>query len=359
MKLAILGTRGIPNHYGGFEQFAEYLSDGLSKMGHEVYVYNSHNHPFQEKKWKQVSIIHCHDPEYKFGTVGQFIYDFNCILDTRKRDFDVILQLGYTSSSIWNGCFKKGVKIVTNMDGLEWKRTKYNTPTKWFLKFAEWLAVHFSHELISDSVGIKDYLYRRYKAPSTYIPYGATVYKNPNQDILSQYNLTPYEYDILIARIEPENNIETIIDGFISSNVDRKLVVVGSMNTPLAKKIKAKVSDERLLFLGFIPSIDILNSLRYFSNIYFHGHTVGGTNPSLLEAMSCHTLICAHNNIFNQSILNQDAVYFSEKKDITKVVEHYQKSHYQELCLANLRKIEEIYNYSEIILKYEQMMTPF
>ena len=100
MKIAIFGTRGIPNHYGGFEQIAQFLSEGLCKKGHEVYVYNSHNHPYQSNKWNNVNIIHCYDPEFKLGTIGQFIYDLNCSLDSRKRNFDIILQLGYTSSSI-------------------------------------------------------------------------------------------------------------------------------------------------------------------------------------------------------------------------------------------------------------------
>lgn len=356
MKVAIIGTRGIPNHYGGFEQFAEYLSDGLSQMGHQVFVYNSHNHPYQENKWKNVSLIHCHDPEYILGTFGQFFYDLNCILDTRKRDYDVILQLGYTSSSIWNVLFKSGVKIVTNMDGLEWKRTKFSQPTKWFLKLAEWLAIKFSDELISDSVGIQDYLYKAHNVRSTYIPYGAIVCEHTCQSHLDKYNLMTFEYDILVARIEPENNVETIIKGFIATNVSRKLVVVGSLNTALAKKLLNTISDERVLFLDFITSIDILNSLRYYSNLYFHGHTVGGTNPSLLEAMSSNALVCAHDNIFNKSILENDAFYFKNVKDVTCLVEKYQKKYYQHFCQANIKKIEEIYNYSEVISKYEQML---
>lgn len=359
MKLAIIGTRGIPNHYGGFEQFAEHLSDGLSQMGHEVYVYNSHNHPYQAKKWKNVSIIHCYDPEFKLGTFGQFIYDLNCILHTRKKDYDVILQLGYTSSSIWNGLFKSGVKIVTNMDGQEWKRTKFSKPTKLFLKFAEKLAIKFSHELISDSVGIKDYLYKKHKAHSTHIPYGAEVFETPDETILHQYKLQPFEYDMLIARIEPENSIEIVIDGFLSANVKRQLVVVGNMNTKLGKKITAKITDGRVRFLGFIPSMHTLNSLRFYSNLYFHGHTVGGTNPSLLEAMASSALICAHDNVFNKSILDTDAFYFRSQEDIKKVVEKHQKHHHKNLCVANYNKIKDIYSYNDIISRYEQILTPF
>ena len=122
MKIAILGTRGIPNYYGGFEQFAQHLSEYLVNKGHEIIVYNSHTHPYQEGEWNGVKIVHCKDPEDKIGAAGQFIYDLNCIIDSRKRDFDIILQLGYASSAIWYFLFPKKAIVITNMDGLEWKK---------------------------------------------------------------------------------------------------------------------------------------------------------------------------------------------------------------------------------------------
>jgi glycosyltransferase involved in cell wall biosynthesis len=356
MKLAIIGTRGIPNNYGGFEQFAEYLSDGLSNQGHDVFVYNSHNHPFQNKKWKKVNIIHCFDPEYKIGTVGQFIYDLNCILDSRKRDFDVVLQLGYTSSSIWNFLFKKNIKIVTNMDGLEWKRTKYSSVTKLFLKYAEKLAVKYSDILVADSIGIKNYLNEKYCVNSTFIPYGATVFKAPSIESLKQFNLEPYTYDMIIARVEPENNVKTIIDGFVDSNVTRKLVVVGNMNTRLGMEIKSYLKDDRVIFLGFISSINVLNNLRYYSNLYFHGHTVGGTNPSLLEAMASNSLICANDNSFNKLILEKHAFYFNSSSDITKIVNSTNKTEHVDWCKINTNKINDNYKYSSIVSQYEQIL---
>src|SRR3954468_24285977 len=112
MKIAIIGTRGVPNNYGGFEQVTEFLSVGLLAKGHEVFVYNSHNHPYKEKTWNGVQLIHCYDPEYLIKTAGQFIYDFNCIRDARKRDFDVLLFMGYSSSSIWHFLFPKKKVIV-------------------------------------------------------------------------------------------------------------------------------------------------------------------------------------------------------------------------------------------------------
>ena len=186
MKIAILGTRGIPNHYGGFEQFAQYLSLGLVKKGHEVWVYNSHLHPYQKSKWKGVNIIHCKDFEHKIGTVGQFLYDLNCILNSRKKDFDILLQLGYTSSSIWGRLLPKNQIIITNMDGLEWKRSKFSKKVQNFLRYAEKLAIKTSDHLVADSVGIQQHLKSTFNINSTYIPYGANVFNSPNDKVLKQ-----------------------------------------------------------------------------------------------------------------------------------------------------------------------------
>lgn len=313
MKIAILGTRGIPNYYGGFEQFAEYFSVYLAKQGHEVYCYNSHNHKFQENKFKGVHIIHQHDPEYKYGTFGQFIYDYNCIKDSRKRNFDVILQLGYTSNSVWFFMLPKNSVIVTNMDGLEWKRSKYSWPVQQFLKVAEWLAAKSSDYLIADSLGIQSFLKKKYKKNSEYIAYGAHLFSNPSEAVLQQYNVEKEQYNMIMARFEPENNIEMVLNGVVASKTKTPILVIGNHQTKFGEYLKNKFqNNENIRFLGGIYNIEHLNNLRYFSNLYFHGHSVGGTNPSLLEAMASKALIIAHHNDFNKGILVKNAFYFKK-----------------------------------------------
>jgi len=352
MKIAIVGTRGIPNNYGGFEQFAEYLSVGLVDKGHDVFVYNSHNHIFKESMYKGVNIIHCFDPEYLIGTSGQFIYDFNCILNTRKHDFDIILQLGYTSSSIWNRIMPKKSILVTNMDGIEWKRSKFSNKVLKFLKYAERLAVKYSDYFISDSIGIQKYLLEEYEVESTYIPYGAEKMGHPDLDILNTYNLSKYNYDIVVARMEPENNIEMILEGFMQSKKDRDLVIIGSLKTDFGKYVSEKYDDRQIKYLGFVSGIINLNSLRYFSNLYFHGHSVGGTNPSLLEAMSSNSLICAHDNIFNKSILEKDAYYFTNFKQISHLMNNKIKAKENVFVINNKQKINNLYSWSKIVDDY-------
>jgi glycosyltransferase involved in cell wall biosynthesis len=356
MKIAIIGTRGIPNNYGGFEQCAEYLGAGLVKKGFSVSVYNSHNHPYQKKEWNGVEIIHCYDPENKLGTAGQFIYDCNCILDARKRNFDIILQLGYTSNSIWGWLLpKKKSVITTNMDGMEWKRTKYSSITRRFLKYAEKLGVKYSDHLIADSVGIQMYLSNKYKKQSVFIPYAAHIFNDHNVGVLQEFNLIPYKYDILIARMEPENSIEIILDGIVKSSIKRTFIVVGNNQTPYGEYLKKKyLASKEIKFIGGIYNLNKLNNLRYFSNLYFHGHTVGGTNPSLLEAMASSSLICANDNFFNKSILGQDGIYF---KNVTEVADHssirkLSNTQYQQMILNNKNKIEKIYNWDIIINQY-------
>jgi len=356
MKIAILGTRGIPNNYGGFEQFAEYLSDYLFKKNHEVYVYNAHNHPFQGKKFNGINLIHKFDPESRIGTVGQFIYDFNCILDSRNRNFEIILQLGYTSSSIWAWILPKKSVIVTNMDGLEWKRTKYLKPIRWFLKYAEKLAVKTSDFLIADSIGIQAYLKEKYNINSKYIAYGAKVFEHPNEAILEEYDVKKNQYNLLIARLEPENNIETILEGITNCKSNLPFLVIGKHDTSLGNYLKEKFRNTIYIrFLGGIYNQNHLNNLRYFSNLYFHGHSVGGTNPSLLEAMASSALVIANNNTFNKSILGNDAFYFNNSDDISRLSTNVKSDHLQ-MVQNNIVKITTIYEWDLINNQYEKFL---
>jgi glycosyltransferase involved in cell wall biosynthesis len=358
LKIGILGTRGIPNRYGGFEQCAEYLAVGLVAKGHKVWVYNSHNHEYKEKEWNGVNIIHCNDPEHKMGTAGQFIYDLNCINDARKRDYDVLLQLGYTSNSIWYWRWPKYCSNVVNMDGLEWKRSKYSKKAQKFLKVAErWAAVH-ADVLVADSIGIQQYLKDEYKKDSHFIAYGADIFNAPNATILSQFNLQPYGYDMLIARMEPENNIETIIKGHLLSGSNKPLVVIGNTGNEFGTYLKATYGvHENIRFEGAIYDINIINNLRYYSNLYFHGHSVGGTNPSLLEAMGCSTLIVANDNVFNKAVLGNDALYFSSDAQLSEVIKTAkEKEDYKSFIDNNLDKIRKQYSWPYIVDSYEQVL---
>lgn len=365
MKIAFISTRGIPNNYGGFEQFAEYISVGLAERGHDVVVYSPHFHPYKENSYKGVRIKHIYSPEGWMGSsVGSFFYDFSSLKDALKNEkFDIIYEAGYTSivpAYMWFNV--KNIKypiFTTNMDGLEYKRTKFN---KWVRKFVFWeekMTVKHSHYLIADNMGIHDYYKEKYGKESKYLAYGANIYDDYDKGLLNEYELQTNNYYLLIARLEPENNIEMAIEGYLNSNSqDRPLIIVGKTNTPYGKYLIQKYeSESNIKFIGGIYNFNNLNSIRHFSYAYFHGHSVGGTNPSLLEAMASDCFILAHDNIFNKSVLKGNALYYASSEQVSNLLneieEHTLK--YKTLYIsANLEEIRNKYSWEKLVNQHEQ-----
>jgi len=211
LRIGILGSRGIPNRYGGFETLAERLAAGLVSRGEEVMVYCPHDHPWQDDEWEGVRLIRKYDPDRLLGQAGQFIYDLSCILDSRSRAFDIILQLGYTTSALWYPLHPSGSLVVTNIDGMEWKRSKYPSLVKRFLRWSEKACIRRSHAVVADSLHIKDYADAAYGISADFIAYGADIRSTPDLQTPLPWNLQPGRYDLAIARFQPDNNIETII----------------------------------------------------------------------------------------------------------------------------------------------------
>jgi len=356
MKIGILGTRGIPNAYGGFEQFAEYLSKALVKKGHEVWVYCSSSHPYRMTTWEGVHLIHIADPEGRFGTTGQFIYDYSCFSDARKRDFTILLQLGYTSSSIWYFRWPRTINVV-NMDGLEWKRSKYSRPVQAFLKKAEALAVRHADHLVSDSLAIRNYIKSTYNSDSSFIAYGADIPTDYNEQLLQNFGIAAGKYFLVIARMEPENNIETIIRGYLRSKKEAPLVLVGNMSTGHASELRKQYLSPSIRFIPAIYDREVLNALRHYSAGYFHGHSVGGTNPSLLEAMACSCPIIAHDNEFNRSVLGPDALYFKDEAGVAAQLDLLPGFNGKQSIDNNLQKIRQQYQWPQVIDAYDNLFT--
>jgi len=366
MKIAFISTRGIPNNYGGFEQFAEYISVGLAARGHEVVVYSPHFHPYKSDTYKGVQIKHIYSPELWMGnSVGSFFYDFACLKDALKNEhFDVIYEAGYTSIApafIWFNVKKIKYPIfTTNMDGLEFKRTKFNKYVQKFIAWEERIAVKHSQYLVADNMGIHDYYKEQYGKESKFLAYGADIHDNHNEEYLKEFGLIANRYLLLVARLEPENNIEMAIQGYLISkkNGILPLIIVGKTNTPHAKYLVKKYGGEQSLkFVGGIYDFNKLDSIRHFSFAYFHGHSIGGTNPSLLEAMASSCFILAHDNVFNKTVLKENAVYYKSVEQVTglmndldKMIDKYKETY----LLANLKEIKETYSWAHLVDQHEE-----
>jgi glycosyltransferase involved in cell wall biosynthesis len=362
MKIAVLGTKGIPNNYGGFEQFAEYLSKGLVQRGHDVTVYNPHFHEYKESCFEGVKIKRVYSPEKYLGSSANFLYDYLCLKDALTHEYDIIYEAGYHSVAL--AYVLLGIKsrrspvIITNMDGLEWMRSKWNYITKKVIKSLEKIAVNHSHFLISDNVGIRQYYENTFNKESFFLPYGADIIEDFNQEHLQAYSLSPLKYYLLIARLEPENNVEMILDGYLQSSKEYPVCIIGNAKSRYGEYLTKKYNHPNIRFLGAIYKKPALDSLRHFSNIYFHGHSVGGTNPSLLEAMACQSFILAHDNPFNKSVLEENALYFETSENIKAILrlqEPLRRNHSERFAQANKTKIKNIYNWEFVVAQHEAL----
>lgn len=356
--IAIVGSRGIPNRYGGFEQFAEILSVDLVRRGHAVTVYNASFHPYEQDNFNGVSIVKKWCPENLIGSSAHFLYDYLCLRDAIKKNFDIILELGYQSSALSMRLCRRGKsRIVTNMDGLEWRRQKWGRVTKAMTRWFEQEGVRLSDHLVSDNKGIQSYIMERYQKESSMIPYGADIFDKADETALSTWGLSRGEYYLLIARMEPENNIEIILDGFIRSASTTRFIVVGGTDNKYGSMLRTKYAGSAVEFVGGVYDQNSLNNLRYFSRLYFHGHSVGGTNPSLLEAMGAQAAIAAHRNEFNESVLGADGYYFSAPEDVTALIHMQDPASRPEQLFRenNTRKIQTTYSWQSIVDQYDHL----
>jgi glycosyltransferase involved in cell wall biosynthesis len=242
------------------------------------------------------------------------------------------------------------------MDGIEWKRSKYNPLVQQFLKFAERLAAFSSDYLVSDSLGIQKFLKQRYNKESTYIAYGAYPFNNPDESFLKNYAVEAGNYNMIMARFEPENNFQIVLDGVVESGDTTPILVVGKHETKYGTYLKNRYANyAHIRFMGGIYNLEHLNNLRYHCNLYFHGHSVGGTNPSLLEAMASQALIAAHNNDFNKGVLKENAYFFSTPKDVAHILKSAKKSDNLHFIKNNYEAIVHQFNWEKINGEYLQL----
>lgn len=304
-RLSITGSRGIPNRYGGYEELVDHLAKGLSALGWRIDVATSSTHPVT--KWSHPGVrrrIH-RDPEPRIGSAGQFIYDLLSIRDAARQRPDVHLTLGTTSSAPWLALkFLRGTApLAVHLDGLEWMRGKYRPAVQRYLKWAERTAARSADLLVADHPEMTRYA-ARYPKPIAEIAYGVD-----DPQLIGQLDpllgLQPSGYALIIARLVPENHV--LVAAKALSPV-APVVVVGPFDNPEGRALKGLPN---VHLLGGQFDSGLLDSLRAHCGLYIHGHSAGGTNPGLLQAMAAGCAIAAHDNAFNRGILGDSAHYFT------------------------------------------------
>jgi len=362
VRIAILGTRGIPAQYGGFETFAEQLATRLVREGHEVTVCCEKGGDYTADTYKGVRLEYVPAPH--LGPLSIVWFDTICMLKAARRH-DLIYLLGYGAGSFAWVSRLFGTPIWTNMDGLEWKRSKWPWYGRLYLRFNEWCAAKFSSGMIADSEGIREYLHRQYGLHHDIkmIPYGAEIISTPpERALLSAFQVSADGYYLVVCRLEPENHVLEIIQGFKASKTTLELVIVGNSgsDTPYVRELK-EIAGRRVRFVGTCYDKARLEALRFYSFAYFHGHSVGGTNPSLLEALGCGNLIIAHDNVFNREVAGDAGSYFNNSSDIPRLIEAVEKLNDVERAscsAAASQRIRDHYTWESVTTKYMEMLEP-
>ena len=357
MKIAILGTRGIPNNYGGFEQCAESLSLGLVKKGHEVTVYNPDFHPFKDNNYLGVKIKHIYSPQNYLGSAASnFIFDFLCLRDAVKSSFDIILELGLiTAAPSIILCNKKKSIIVTNLDGLEWKRAKWSPLVRKITRNLEKFGVSNSDFLVADNIAIQKYIKEEYNRESEFIAYGTERVLELQRLDIEKYLKKEDDFILTIARLEPENNLELMCDAYITSTNNLPYYIIGNHDTQYGAFLKKKYKNTGVYFLGAIFNKKELDTFRFYASYYLHGHSVGGTNPALIEAMAAQAFIIIHDNPFNKSVINNQTYSFQSVNDLVKLLDDSNILNSREVFVkANINIINKKYRWDLIVNKYEK-----
>jgi glycosyltransferase involved in cell wall biosynthesis len=352
-KIAIIGTNGLPGRYGGWDQLLNHLTLSLSS-NYEVIVYTSSYNAvkgLKEFNGAKLKIIPLKANGFQsifydgFSMIhAAFFYDTLLVLGTSGCIFLPIIKL-----------FKK--KIILNPDGAEWKRGKWNKFIKWFLKKSEDIGIRFSDEIVADNKIIQDYIFEEYGINSHLIAYGGdnAKYVSLNEDTKLKYGIENQNYAFKVCRIEPENNIDLILDTF--KDLEIKLILIGNWNySSYGVQLRNKYAEyKNLVLLDPIYHQKTLDELRGNCGIYVHGHSVGGTNPSLVEAMSLGLLCVVFDVDYNLETTENKAIYFNSSHDLKIAVSNFlNKSISINKVKEDMKEISRRrYTWKDIINQYE------
>ncbi|MDP3731758.1 MAG: DUF1972 domain-containing protein [Candidatus Omnitrophota bacterium] len=360
MKIAIIGTRGIPANYGGFETFAEELSARLVQKGHAVTVYCRSSHAKKNLAfYKGVRLVVLPTIRHKY-------------LDTVANTFLAVWHVLFTDTEVIYFCNAVnsvftiiprlfGKKTLINVDGLEWKRKKWNDLAKAVYKISERIATIFPNAIVTDSKAMQLYYKKTYGKDTEYISYGADMREHlPAGPVMVKYKLQERNFILYVSRLEPENNAHILIEAYEKVKGDMPLVIVG--DAPYAKgyieKIKS-TKDDRIKFIGSVYK-DGYFELLSNAFLYVHGNEVGGTNPALLQAMASGNCVIVNGIDFNKEVIGDSGLWFRPndaddlKQKIKYLLDHREEAgKYRRLAIDRIRKY---YSWDETVNKTEELM---
>jgi glycosyltransferase involved in cell wall biosynthesis len=357
MRIAILGTRGIPANYGGFETFAEHLSTRLAARGHDVTVYcRAHYISPRELEFQGVKLKVLPTIRHKyFDTI---VHTFLSALHAVPQRYDAALICNAANAPFASILRLTGTPVALNVDGLEHKRKKWNAIARRYYLIAERLATILPTKTVTDARVIQDYYQARYRAESTMIAYGAEVERRPDP-LVRRWRVEPNRYVLYVSRLEPENNAQMVIEAFKRVRTAHKLLIVG--DAPYAREyindLKARARrDRRIVFTGFVFGRDY-RALQQNAYCYIHATEVGGTHPALLEAMgfgNCVLTLAAPENI---EAIGDAGIAYTDEKDLADKLQRVLRdgSLVQSYRNRAQARVLEYYDWDYVVDQYERL----
>jgi glycosyltransferase involved in cell wall biosynthesis len=358
LRIAIFGGRGIPSTYSGTETFFIELAPRLVARGHEVIVY-CRKALFKERppEYKGVRLIYLSSIETK--NLGTFTHTLACMLDVLRRDVDAMLVTNVANGfhCVIPRLFRQNCAI--NVDGIEWMRGKWGKFGKAYFRWnARLVGKILPKGVITDAYAMRQLYLDEFRTPSACIAYGGNIESSTNPEIVRHYGLEPCGYYLVLSRMVPENSADLIVDGFNRSGTGRTLAIVGDANykSQFVADLKA-CAGGRVRFLGHVSNRDHMKELFCNAYAYLHGHTVGGTNPTLLHALGFSTCILARNNPFNAEVLAGHGLLFRDADDLAQKIELIEQKPdlAQSYRLRAPERIRTVYNWEHITNQYEEL----
>ena len=358
LRIALIGTRGIPAAYGGFETAVEEVGRRLVDRGHRVLVYG--------RDAGTVGDTHLGMRRVTLPAVRQKALEtlshtaLSTLHAVTKARPDAAFVFNAANSPFLPLLRARRIPVALHMDGLEWRRSKWGTRGKAYYRWAEEFGVQTADAIISDAPGIADYYDHQFDVPSELIRYGAPLLDDAPADGIAGLGLEPGGYHLVVARFEPENHVREIVEGYAASAAQKPLVVVGS--APYAAEYTAAIdriaaADDRIRLLGAVYDQELLDALYHHAYTYLHGHSVGGTNPSLLRAMGAGTAVVAYDVVFNREVLDGSGWYFEGPADVARAVDAVEADPTAVTSNAEAmrRRAAEAFSWDDVAAAYEDL----
>ena len=360
MRIGIIGTRGYPYVYSGYETFVSELAPRLVAQGHHVLVY-CHRAllPDRPSLVRGINLIYLPALETKF--LSQLTHSFLSTLHAVFQPLDIVLYVNSANGPLGFITNILGKKTAINVDGLEWMRPKWRGLGSKYFYFSSYLSTRLFDIVISDCDQMADIYKREFKCESVTIAYGANIAHSTRPELLESFGLAPREYYLIVGRLIPDNNADVIVRAFEQSDSRKKLVIVGDVpyKDHYAQSIR-KTSDHRILFPGYVRDENVLRELYCNAYAYVHGHEYGGTNPSLLRALACGSCVLALDTVFNREVLKDGEyglLFKKESTDISRLVEQVDAKAdlVDSLRQKSRARITERYTWEKITDQYVQL----